>query len=99
VKAAPSEAPADSRKTLMDYVRTSNMNANVVPALAAVTGTISDEINRLQKSGDVNFDTDTTANVKEFKKQIDDGTKFIPLWVKVAVILSASLYWIFRHIF
>jgi PiT family inorganic phosphate transporter len=119
VKAAPSAAPADSRQTLMDYVRTSNMNANVVPALAAVTGAIGDQIkqygtlgnvpaqavdnvrnnmylaseaiNRLTKSGDGNFDTDTKANVKEFKKQIDDATKFIPLWVKVAVAVALGL--------
>jgi PiT family inorganic phosphate transporter len=119
VKAAPSAAPADSRQTLMDYVRTSNMNANVVPALAAISGTIGDQvkqygtlaqvpaqavdnvrnnmylasetINRLQKSGDGNFDSDTKANLKEFKKQIDDATKFIPLWVKVAVAIALGL--------
>jgi PiT family inorganic phosphate transporter len=119
VKAAPSAAPADSRQTLMDYVRTNTMNANVVPALAAITGTIGDQvkqygtlakvpaqavdnvrnnmylaseaINRLQKSGDGNFDSDTKANVSEFKKQIDDATKFIPLWVKVAVAIALGL--------
>src|SRR5262249_37535092 len=32
-----------------------------------------------------------TANLKAFKKNIDDATKFIPLWVKVAVAIALGL--------
>jgi PiT family inorganic phosphate transporter len=45
----------------------------------------------LDKSAAVNFDSDTRDNLKAFKKQIDDATKFIPLWVKVAVAIALGL--------
>ena len=34
---------------------------------------------------------ETQANLKAFKKQIDDATKFIPIWVKVAVAIALGL--------
>ncbi len=37
------------------------------------------------------FDPDTAANLKAFKQQLDDATKFIPLWVKVAVAIALGL--------
>jgi PiT family inorganic phosphate transporter len=45
----------------------------------------------LDKSHAVPFDADTTANLKAFRKQLDDATKFIPLWVKVAVAIALGL--------
>jgi PiT family inorganic phosphate transporter len=37
------------------------------------------------------FDAETTADLAAFKKQIDLATKFIPLWVKVAVAIALGL--------
>jgi inorganic phosphate transporter, PiT family len=37
------------------------------------------------------FDADTTANLNAFKKQMDRATKFIPMWVKVAVAIALGL--------
>jgi PiT family inorganic phosphate transporter len=37
------------------------------------------------------FDADTKNNLAAFKKQIDNSTKFIPLWVKVAVAIALGL--------
>ncbi|HYB33037.1 MAG TPA: inorganic phosphate transporter [Steroidobacteraceae bacterium] len=37
------------------------------------------------------LDRDTRANLAAFKKQIDAATKFIPLWVKVAVAIALGL--------
>ena len=34
---------------------------------------------------------DTRANLRAFKGQLDDATKFIPLWVKVAVAIALGL--------
>lgn len=45
----------------------------------------------LDKSHAVPFDADASANLKAFKKQLDDATKFIPLWVKVAVAIALGL--------
>jgi PiT family inorganic phosphate transporter len=45
----------------------------------------------LDKSKALPFDQDTAANLKAFRKQLDDATKFIPLWVKVAVAIALGL--------
>ncbi|MBV8636155.1 MAG: anion permease [Burkholderiaceae bacterium] len=45
----------------------------------------------LDKNSNVHFDADTKANVIAFKKQLDEATKFIPLWVKVAVAIALGL--------
>jgi inorganic phosphate transporter, PiT family len=38
-----------------------------------------------------NFDTDTQNKVQQFKSQIDTSTRFIPLWVKIAVAVALGL--------
>jgi len=111
--------PADPRKALSDYVRTRTLAPEVVPALAAVTGSIgqqvkdhgslarvpatavanvrndmylaSEAIRFLEKTEVPALDADAHANLKAFKRQIDDATKFIPLWVKVAVAIALGL--------
>jgi inorganic phosphate transporter, PiT family len=37
------------------------------------------------------FDAETRGNLTAFKKQIDTATKFIPLWVKLAVAIALGL--------
>lgn len=111
-------APADPRAVLTQYVRTKDVNDQVVPAVAAMVGDIgnqvkeygtlakvpaaavknvrndmyltSESLRALDKST-IKFDADTKKNVTAFKKQIDDATKFIPLWVKVAVAIALGL--------
>ncbi|HVW65046.1 MAG TPA: inorganic phosphate transporter [Nitrosospira sp.] len=51
----------------------------------------SETIRFLEKSDAVKFDDDTKNNLKAFKKNIDEATKFIPLWVKVAVAIFLGL--------
>jgi PiT family inorganic phosphate transporter len=50
----------------------------------------SESFRALDKST-VKLDGDAKRNVTAFKKQIDDATKFIPLWVKVAVAIALGL--------
>jgi inorganic phosphate transporter, PiT family len=111
--------PADPRAAVSDYVRTKSLTPEVVPALAALAGSIgkdvkehgslsrvpreavanvrndmylaSEGIRFLEKDAGLKFDADTRNNLKAFKKQIDDATKFIPLWVKVAVAIALGL--------
>ena len=52
---------------------------------------VSETIRLLDKDTHVTFDADTKANLKAFKTQIDAATKFIPLWVKVAVAIALGL--------
>ena len=119
VKAAPTAAPADPRAALSEYVRTKELKAEVLPALAAITGSIgaqvkqygtlakvpsaavsnvrndmylaSETIRHLEKNPNLALDTDAKNNLKAFKKQIDSATKFIPLWVKIAVAIALGL--------
>ncbi|HEX6832394.1 MAG TPA: inorganic phosphate transporter [Rudaea sp.] len=119
-KYANGPAPADSRATLAEYVRTHSWNDNVVPALAAITGDIASQVKAsgtfakmpadsvanvrndmyltseamrfvAKDSHSALFDVDTQRNLVAYKKQIDDATKFIPLWVKVAVAIALGL--------
>jgi inorganic phosphate transporter, PiT family len=108
-----------ARHILTEYVRTKAVTPEVVPALAAMTGSIGEQVKShgtfaevpaeqvgnvrndmylvseairfLDKDESVKFDTDAKANVTTFKKEIDGATKFIPLWVKVAVAIALGL--------
>jgi PiT family inorganic phosphate transporter len=51
----------------------------------------SESIRFLEKNNAVKLDADTKTNLKAFKKDIDDSTKFIPLWVKVVVAIALGL--------
>jgi PiT family inorganic phosphate transporter len=119
---AGSSLPADpsARGALSTYIRTHAYNDNVVPALAALTGSIAAQIKSSGTFANVpavsvtnvrndmyltseavrvfdkdshapKLDPDTRANLDAFKRQIDAATKFIPLWVKVAVAIALGL--------
>jgi PiT family inorganic phosphate transporter len=117
---ASGPAPADPRATLSEYVRTRAWNPQVVPALGAITDSITEQVkasgtfaqmpvatvtnvrnDMYLTSEAVRFfakdphakalDADTRHNLDAFKKQIDLATKFIPLWVKVAVAIALGL--------
>ena len=119
-KYAMAPAPADTRATLSEYVRSHAWNESLVPALAAITGDIAEQVKTsgtfakmpaenvanvrndmyltseairflAKDSHSAVFDADTKRNLAAYKKQIDDATKFIPLWVKVAVAIALGL--------
>jgi inorganic phosphate transporter, PiT family len=119
-KYATEPAPADPRATLSTYVRTHAWGDSLVPALAAITGDIAEQVrarggfaqmpakmvtnvrNDMYLTSEAMrliakdphakaFSAETTANLTAFKKEIDLATKFIPLWVKVAVAIALGL--------
>lgn len=51
----------------------------------------SEAIRLMDKDKVGNFDADTTAKLTAFKGKIDEATRFIPLWVKVAVAIALGL--------
>ena len=51
----------------------------------------SETIRFIEKDGNAGLSDDSKSNLKSFKKQMDDATKFIPLWVKVAVAIALGL--------
>ncbi|HEY0232592.1 MAG TPA: inorganic phosphate transporter [Dokdonella sp.] len=115
-RAAPA---ADPRKALSDYVRTHDLKADVVPSLAAVAGSIGDQVKGhttlaqvpatdvknvrndmylaseairfIAKDANAGLTAEAKTNLGAFKSQIDNATKFIPLWVKVAVAIALGL--------
>jgi inorganic phosphate transporter, PiT family len=52
---------------------------------------VSEALRLMQKSGQPKFAADDAAALKNYKKHIDNATKFIPIWVKVAVALALGL--------
>ena len=118
-KGGVANVSGDPRATLSEYIRTKDYNANVLPALASVIGSIGDQVKQngsfakvptesvsnvrnemylaseairfLDKNDAVKFDSDTKKNLNAFKKEIDDATKFIPIWVKVVVAIALGL--------
>ncbi len=109
----------NARETLTTYVRTHQMQPEVIPALASLTGDIGDEVKThgtlakfpadqvanvrndmylasetirfIEKDKSLTLDQETRTNLSAFKKQIDNATKFIPLWVKISVALALGL--------
>ncbi|MEF9674335.1 inorganic phosphate transporter [Pseudomonas sp. MWU13-2100] len=51
----------------------------------------SETIRLMDKDKFGNFDADTQAKLQLFKQQIDGATRFIPLWVKIAVAIALGL--------
>jgi PiT family inorganic phosphate transporter len=51
----------------------------------------SEAIRHLDKSGAARFDADTKMRVNAFRDELDSATRFIPLWVKVAVAIALGL--------
>jgi PiT family inorganic phosphate transporter len=52
---------------------------------------VSEAIRLMQKSGKPTFTPPDVAVLKNYKVHIDKATRFIPLWVKVAVALALGL--------
>jgi inorganic phosphate transporter, PiT family len=52
---------------------------------------VSEAIRLIQKSGKPVFTTDEQTILANYKKHIDLATKFIPLWVKVAVAMALGM--------
>jgi PiT family inorganic phosphate transporter len=51
----------------------------------------SETIRLMDKNKVGNFDADTSGKLQLFKQQIDNSTRFIPLWVKIAVAIALGL--------
>src|SRR5262249_8274064 len=52
---------------------------------------VSEALRLMQKSAEPAFSADDAAVLKNYKKHVDDATKFIPVWVKVAVAIALGL--------
>ena len=119
VATAPGAVPADARASLSKYVRSRSVEPDTLPALAAVAGSVGDQVQAhetlakvpaasvsnvrndlylvsetirlIDKDAHVKLDLDTRTKLQEFKTDLDQATRFIPLWVKVAVAIALGL--------
>lgn len=74
-----------------EYSPLSKVPAAAVPNVRNDMYLASEAIRHLEKSDKVPLDADARANLKAFKAELDGATKFIPLWVKVAVAIALGL--------
>jgi PiT family inorganic phosphate transporter len=81
----------DIGQQVKDYSTLAKVPAIAVPNVRNDMYLASEAIRFLDKSDKVDFDADTRSNLKAFKGQLDAATKFIPLWVKVAVAIALGL--------
>ena len=80
----------DISKQVREYGTLARVPAAAVKNVRNDMYLTSESLRFLDKSA-VKFDAGTKANLTEFKKEIDNSTKFIPLWVKVAVAIALGL--------
>ena len=52
---------------------------------------VSDALRIMDKNGSPKFEAADAAALKNYRKHVDEATKFIPTWVKVAVALALGL--------
>ena len=78
-------------ESVKQYGKLSNVPAANVNNVRNDMYLAGEAIRLLDKNSQVTFDNDTKENIKAFKKQVDDATKFIPLWVKIAVAIALGL--------
>lgn len=112
-------SPESARKVMSDYLRTKTATPEVVPALAALSGNIgqqvkeygalskvpatsvanvrndmylaSEAIRLIEKTGAPALPEESQKQLHAFKGELDQATKFIPLWVKVVVAIALGL--------
>jgi inorganic phosphate transporter, PiT family len=111
--------PGDPHAVAIDIVRARSINAQQLPALAALAGSVADEVGAshslakvpadqmvnirnnmyliseglrlLGKSKTIDVSDSGKKVLAEYKKELDNSTKFIPTWVKVAVAIALGL--------
>jgi PiT family inorganic phosphate transporter len=81
--------------SISDQVKQSGSLSNVPGAAVANVRNemylASEAIRYLEKSDATSLTSEAKVNLSLFKKEIDNATKFIPLWVKVAVAIALGL--------
>lgn len=80
----------DIGQQVKEYGTLANVPAAAVKNVRNDMYLTSESLRALEKSS-VSLSADAKKNLAAFKKEIDDATKFIPLWVKVAVAIALGL--------
>lgn len=73
------------------YKQLKNVPERLTPNFRNDMYLASEALRLMKKSGNPKLSADDWVTLDNYRKHIDDATKFIPLWVKVAVALSLGL--------
>src|SRR5262249_912315 len=87
-KSSPVAAPADPRQALSDYVRTKQVTPEVVPALAAVTGSIGEQVRQYGSLSKV--PAASVSNVRNDMYLASEAIRFIEKSDKVKLDADAK---------
>ena len=93
----PDVIPALSALTfsIADQVKShstlSKLPAMAVPNVRNDMYLASEALTLIQQDQSIKLDADAAANLKAYKGELDRATKFIPVWVKVAVAIALGL--------
>lgn len=74
-----------------DYSSLAKLPTAAVPNVRNDMYLVSEAINLISKDKTVQLDKETMSYLEGFKKLTDKATKFIPVWVKVAVAIALGL--------
>jgi PiT family inorganic phosphate transporter len=82
----------DARATVTDYIRTKQMQSDTILALRELVEDTDHEVLRLMIAAkNPIFNADEQKALTTYRNKVDNATKFIPSWVKVAVALALGL--------
>jgi PiT family inorganic phosphate transporter len=81
----------DVGQQVKQYGSLSHVPAEAVSNVRNDMYLVSEGIRLVQSNPAAGLNDEAKANLKASKRQIDDATKFIPLWVKVAVAIALGL--------
>jgi len=76
---------------IRDHETLSQIPATAVPNVRDDMYLASETIRLFDKRGNTMMDKETRANLQTFRTLLDSATKFIPVWVKVAVAIALGL--------
>mgnify|MGYP006272203335 FL=1 len=78
-------------RQVKSYGTLAKLPAASVPNIRNDMYLLSETIRIIEKNQKAALDTETLANLKAFKHELDTATRFIPLWVKVSVAIALGL--------
>jgi PiT family inorganic phosphate transporter len=106
-KAAGYNVIGDPRPAVTAYVALHKINEGTFPSLAALMRDISKQVSEygalskipaaseairfLMKDKESDLTKEDVTVLNNYKRSLDDGTKFIPFWVKIAVAIALGL--------
>ncbi|HUK10902.1 MAG TPA: inorganic phosphate transporter [Stellaceae bacterium] len=82
---------ADIARQVSEYGSLSRVPAEQTSNVRNDMYLVSEMLSRIAKNGEPKLDAAEQADLKAYKGDIDNATKFIPLWVKVAVAIALGL--------